>query len=270
MRAVSSADLIPLPDHAIECTYGLAVSLHPIISDRGIEVTERVLPRDPYPQLVIHHVMEAFVEQSDCLENLAPEKDCRLRRRREVDPEPQQTVERHRRRDDDLVWNAGLIDEITVPVDDGRVTSHHVAHSYLDRMRLVGIVGVEPGDDFPLSAFKALVNRVRLPAVRLAHPVVYPRLVLLDDLHGVVAAASVYDQIFKIRVVLEQNGAYRLLDEPALIERRCHDRHARPIGSIRERMRRQPTLDCPRPTRLPGWRRRDCDDGWAIHNRIAF
>src|SRR2546427_12941186 len=95
-----------------------------------------------------------------------------------------------------------------------------------------------------------------LTVIRFAHPAGKPGFVPLDNLHGVVHAPSINDDILQVWVALQEHGADGRFDELALIVRWRDDTDAWPEGTVRHGVGKAGTLPCPWPARFAprgGW-----------------
>jgi len=66
------------------------------------------------------------------------------------------------------------------------------------RPGMIPVIRIQPPEDFPGGPLKPLVDGMTLPTVRLAHPVGQVLFVLPDDLHRLVRAPAVDDDVLKV------------------------------------------------------------------------
>jgi uncharacterized protein (DUF39 family) len=81
----------------------------------------------------------------------------------------------------------------------------------------IDVVAVEKCDHIARATGEAFVDGVGLAAVRFADPIVKPRRVFPNDIHAVVLAASVNDDVLDGGVGLEKYGAQGLFQELATV-----------------------------------------------------
>ena len=114
-------------------------------------------------------------------------------------------------------------------------------------------------------------NGMALSPVRLTGPIRQPRLVLADNLHAVVGAAAVNNDVFQVRVALYQDRTDGLFDELSLIVGRRDDAHPWPGAPIWHLVRKLWAFLRPRPAGFARRRRRKFTQGRTAHgeSRIA-
>src|SRR5690349_23462500 len=69
-------------------------------------------------------------------------------------------------------------------------------HRCDDGMRFIGIVSVQPADDLTPGTLKALVQRMRLPSIRLGGPDQMG--MIFEDLYGPICGTTVHDDMFHV------------------------------------------------------------------------
>jgi len=99
-----------------------------------------------------------------------------------------------------------------------------------NRGGIIQIVRVYPGNQVTAGAGKALVNRIRLPAILFGNPACQPIGIFLNDSHGTIRGTAIHDVIFQVGVILVENGLDGLLQKASLVEGRGHNGDQRGIG----------------------------------------
>jgi len=84
---------------------------------------------------------------------------------------------------------------------------------------------------------KSFVNGMTLSSIFLTDPISQTRLILADDVHTAISAAAVNDDVFQVRIPLEQHRADGILDELRLVIRWRDDAHPGPGRAIRHSIR---------------------------------
>src|ERR1051325_11550377 len=87
-----------------------------------------------------------------------------------------------------------------------------------ERSRQIEIVAVDKPEDVARRSLDAFVDGVHLTAIFLAYPVSQSIFVSTNDVKCFIGAAAVDNDIFKVWIVLIENGQNRLFQEAALIE----------------------------------------------------
>lgn len=206
---------------------GLPLRLVSVDSQDLVDAAERVLGRQPEPELMVHRVVKRFVEEA-VLERPPTDEDRRLRDDVLL-PEVALVVPRHPQ---DVEEAARLAYERRVSVHDVHVrVGLEVIHDTLYRVvEQVCVVGVEPADDLSPAAVECLVQRLRLPSIRFADPVP-GRKSCAQDVDAAVGRTTVHDDMLQMRIRLPRDGAERLNEPAALIERRGENRDERLLRS---------------------------------------
>lgn len=95
----------------------------------------------------------------------------------------------------------------------------------------IGVVGIEPRDDFAAGERETLVDGVRLALVFLAHPR-DPIAVAFENLGRVVGGHRVHDDDFHLRDALVENAAQRGFDPAPMVVGGHHDTEARGVHGV--------------------------------------
>ena len=134
----------------------------------------------------------------------------------------------------------------------------YIAHIQQSVWQVI-IIAVEPAEDVSRGALETFVDRMALPPVWLAHPVSQPGFVLTNNFTASVRAVPVNDDVFEVRIILKQNRADGLFDEPCLVVRGSNDADFRRIENARM-IERTANVSLPRPSLMSGGRRREFAD----------
>jgi len=132
----------------------------------------------------------------------------------------------------------------------------------------IEIIGVQPCNDLPSRPFESLIDGICLSAVRFANPECYPAFIFSDNFNALVCAASIDDDVLKIRVTLQEHRPDRLLNEPALVVGWRDNTDPRPRLSVRHTLRHPGCLLGPWPPGFALRRRGEISKGWATHTRV--
>ena len=104
-----------------------------------------------------------------------------------------------------------------------------------------------------------------LSTIRLTHPVINPRLVLLNDFHALVGAPPIHHDVLQIRIPLQEHRANRLFDELPLVVAGRDDADLGPGRSVGLRVGKRVALLGPRPAGFVGGRRGEVLEGGCGH-----
>lgn len=117
-----------------------------------------------------------------------------------------------------MYGSATSVGDVALSHDDEKVPVmleffHHTSNC----VRAIGVVGVEPGDHMATGLEPAFVDSIRLAFVRFAYPVGKYVSIFFYDINTSVRTASVDDNVFQVRISLEQNRSNRLFDPVTLV-----------------------------------------------------
>ena len=104
--------------------------------------------------------------------------------------------------------------------DDGEIAAVVGQHSAnrRQRSRQKIIVAVQPAKHIAGGLRQSFVDRMTLTAIFFAAPTGQPRFVSANDRDAFVRAAAIHNDVFQLRVVLQQDRTNRLLQKACLIE----------------------------------------------------
>ena len=190
--------------------------------------------RYPDPEVRIHAELERFIQQTDLLQDIPPDKGAGLGDGRDPGRQPPFQVNR--------LLPAGLapgectslgVNKRTPPIHGcGMRVPMQVGSRDVHRARLITIIRIQPRQDVPRGPSPALVDGIRLPVVRLRYPVNQPGFIPANHLHAAVGAAAVDDDVLQVGVSLQQYRPDGLLDELSLVVRGGNDAHPRAGGCL--------------------------------------
>ena len=116
------------------------------------------------------------------------------------------------------------IDKVAIPINHADIRMFlQVPYRGTDSTRLVGVIGIDPGQDIALGLRKPLIDGISLTFVLFANPPDKFTLVFLDHSDGVICGAAVHDSILNLRVILCKHGLDCVFNIAILIKRGCHD-----------------------------------------------
>ena len=118
-------------------------------------------------------------------------------------------------------------------------------------VRIVPVITIQVGDDFASGACDPLIDGIGLTTVFRTHPAREPRFILLENRNCLVLTSSIVNEVFEIRVSLQQDRADRLFNIGPLVEARRRNADLRPFAAPMW----NGAFERPRPTDLARRRR---------------
>src|SRR5688572_16881223 len=199
----------------------LARHMQPEVCPGLRDILDLRLPRDPRPQIVIHGEIKGWIEGPHLSPELGTEEHGLLGDMY-ISPAQQMVIRLGSAESADYLTS--LIDEIAIAVDHPNFRMLlQIPYSRGDGTRLVGIVGIDPGEDFSLRPGKSLVNCIGLTLVFFTDPPGEPVFILFDQLCSPIRGAAIYNQVLYVRVVLRKHRADRLFEVADLVIGRGND-----------------------------------------------
>src|SRR5262245_37888205 len=175
-------------------------------------------------EVVVRRVGVALVERRCLREELAAEDD---RRRGDEGAEVEVLPPAEARRDQGPEDLTVLVHVVDRPEDrPGQRVAIQMLECTVHRLRDIGVVGVDPGDQIAPGEPQALVDRLGLPAVRLREPGQVRVLASLEQLDGPIVGCTVDDDVL-MRHAQRGDAVERLGQEARHVARGGDDREHR-------------------------------------------
>lgn len=96
---------------------------------------------------------------------------------------------------------------------------------YIEGIRQQKVIAIDPNDKVARSPLKTLIDRVRLASIRFAGPVGQVSAILLNDFNASIRTSTIDDDVFKIRIILGQDGMNCSVEVSRLVQGWSHYRN---------------------------------------------